>query len=135
MATYFFETITAAQAATFNTAGGDQLVFTNGTSSGAKMTVIYTQPTPLVPETITLIDNSDGRSVTFGPGLQGAGETGHTVIFPDGSNLVVGLDGVAPAANDGPVTGTFFGDGMFGGGGDDTLNAGDGNDLLQGNSG
>ncbi len=92
MATYFFETITAAQAATFNTGGGDQLVFTNGTSSGAKMTVIYTQPTPLVPETITLIDNSDGKSVTFGPGLQGAGETGHVVIFPDGSNLVVGVD-------------------------------------------
>src|SRR4051794_16585004 len=94
MTTYFFESITAAQALAFTTA--DTLVFSNTTSSGSKMSVIYT-PIPATPlnvasETITLTDLADGRSVVFGTGIYGAGETGRVVIFPDGSNLVVGSD-------------------------------------------
>src|SRR5471032_1248695 len=113
MTTYFFESITAAQALAFTSA--DTLVFSNPTSSGAKMTVLYTvipaTPLTVASETVTLTDPTDGHTVVFGPGIQGAGEAGHVVIFPDGSNLIVGNDGPADTA-----LGTAFNDGMFGGG-------------------
>src|ERR1700761_2774202 len=130
MATYFFETITAAQALAFNTAGGDQLVFTNPGSHGSAMTVAYSAGGPTTVPTVTVIDNIDGKSVVFGTGIYGAGEGAHTVIFPDGSNLIIGDNVNADAA-----TGTSLGDGLFGGGGADVLSGGNGGDALQGNSG
>ena len=131
MATYFFETITAAQALAFSST--DSLVFTNSTSSGAKMTVLYTAPTALVSETITVIDNADGHSVVFGPGAQMLGEAGHgSAIFPDGSVLIIGAD---TAGGNDTAAGGGLGDGLFGGSGNDSLSGGNGGDLLQGNSG
>src|SRR5437660_1541453 len=110
MTTFFFESITAAQALAFNSTT-DVLIFVNGTSAGDKMSVTYTV-TPATPLTvastaITLTDLSDGKAVTFGTGVQGLGEAGHTnPIFPDGSTLVVG-DNVANDVG----AGTAFGDG------------------------
>src|SRR5580765_8615650 len=117
MTTFLFETITAAQAATYS-AGADTLVFSNPTSSGAKMTVIYNAGTPLAPPSVTLIDNADGKTVTFGTGIFGEGETANgSIIFQDGSNLVIG-----GAGGDATPIVTANNDGMFGGAGDDTLN-------------
>ncbi|MGZ3402080.1 MAG: calcium-binding protein, partial [Phenylobacterium sp.] len=133
MATFFFETITAAQALGF-TAATDTLVFSNPTSSGSKMTVLYNAATATSAATITLIDNADGHAVTFGSGLAGEGDPATTgaIVFPDGSNLFVGT-----AAADAPSAGTptLFADGLFGGTGNDTLDGSGGNDLLQGNQG
>src|SRR4051812_38326603 len=91
MSTYFFETITAAQALAYQALGNDTLVFTNPTSSGAKMTVLFNPATATAPPTVTLIDNVTGRSVTFGSGILGEGSAGNPIVFPDGSNLLVGL--------------------------------------------
>src|SRR4051794_7890396 len=99
MATYFFETITAAQALGY-TAATDTLVFSNPTSSGSKMTVLYNAATATSAASITLIDNTTGRAVTFGGGIAGEGDAGTTgaIVFPDGSNLFVGTAGAdAPA--------------------------------------
>src|SRR5258708_1469684 len=119
MTTYFFESITAAQALAFNSAS-DVLIFGNATSTGNKMSVSYvvTPATPLTVATtsITLTDLADGKSVTFGTGIQGLGEGGHNPIFPDGSVLVVD-DNVAGNT----AAGSAFGDGMFGGDGNDVL--------------
>src|SRR4051812_34536562 len=73
MATYFFETITAAQALGY-VAATDTLVFSNPTSSGAKMTVLYNAATATSAATVTLIDNTTGRAVVFGTGINGEGE-------------------------------------------------------------
>src|SRR3954462_13425760 len=91
MTTYFFETITAAQATAFD-ATTDALVFGNPTSSGSKMTVLYTvipaTPLNVAGLSITITDNADGISKVFSDKAQGLGET-HVAIFPDGSNLIV----------------------------------------------
>ena len=131
MANYIFETITAAQALAYN-ATNDTLVFTNPTSHGSAMTVIYTAGTALTAPSVTLSDNADGKSVVFGTGIYGEGETGtNALVFPDGSNLVIGSD----TAVDTTSISTTGADGMFGGGGNDTLAGGLGGDLLQGNAG
>src|SRR5579862_2670710 len=124
MATYFFETITAAQALTYS-AATDSIVFTNPAATGAKMTVIYNAGTPATPTvpagspSVTLIDNVDGHTVTFGTGIYGEGGlTNGALIFPDGSNLFVGSTG-ADAANS--TAATTLGDGLFGGDGDDVI--------------
>src|SRR5262249_24429304 len=112
MATYTFETITAAQALTFDSTG-DTLLFTNATSSGSKMTVLYNVATATQPATITLIDNAYGKSVTFGTGVAGLGEAGHTSpVFLDTSTLIVDSD-----TSGGSGTGGAGNDGLFGGGG------------------
>src|ERR1700704_6651190 len=93
MATYFFETITATQALSY-TAATDTLVFSNPTSSGAKMTVLYNAATATSAATITLIDNTTGRAVVFGSSLAGEGDTTNgAVVFPDASNLYIGTPG------------------------------------------
>src|SRR4051812_25939707 len=117
MATYFFETITAAQALGFNATTNDILVFSNPAASGAKTTVLFNAATATSAATITVIDNTTGRSVVFGATLAGEGNpvAGNAVVFPDGSNLFVGTAGndtsVAPQ--------TAFADGLFGGAGND----------------
>src|SRR6478609_8984060 len=106
MATYFFETITAAQALGFTTA--DTLVFTNPLASGSRSTVLYNAATATSAATISLIDNTTGKTVVFGVGVAGEGTaaTG-LVVFPDGSDLFVGT-----TANDAPAgASTSFGDG------------------------
>ena len=133
MATYFFETITAAQALGY-TAATDTLVFGNPTSSGAKTTVTFNAATATSAATETVTDLVTGRSVVFGVGFAGEGDnalTG-TIVFPDGSNLYVG---VAGASNDNPTASTNSTDALFGGDGNDTLNGGNGNDAIQGNAG
>src|SRR6185312_15195348 len=130
MATFFFETITAAQALAFN-ATTDTLVFTNATSSGTKMSVTYNAATATSTATETVIDLVTGRSVVFGSNALQLGEAGHTTpVFGDASTLIIG----SPAAND---TGTIAAasGGAFGGDGNDTLTGGAGGDLLQGNQG
>src|SRR6476659_1993923 len=68
MATYFFETITPAQALSF-TALTDTLVFSNPTSSGNKVSVLYTPGGPVTVPSETVTDLVTGRSVVFGPGF------------------------------------------------------------------
>ena len=131
MANYIFETITAAQALAYN-ATNDTLVFTNPTSHGSAMTVIYTAGTALTAPSVTLSDNADGKSVVFGTGIYGEGETGtNALVFPDGSNLVIGSD----TAVDTTSISTTGADGMFGGGGNDSLAGEGGDDSLVGAAG
>ena len=129
MTTFVFETITAAQALSYSSAS-DALVFTNPTSTGSKMTVLFTAVpgTATVPATtsVTLTDNADGKTVVFGAGI--LGETG--ITFPDGSQLIVGT-----SSGDATLTGGALGDGIFGFDGNDTIDGGAGNDVLQGNAG
>jgi Ca2+-binding RTX toxin-like protein len=148
MPTYFFETITAAQALTYS-AASDTLVFSNPTSSASKTSVIYNAATPTSAATITVTDLVTGRAVTFDTtagavgagtgGIQQEGElTNGAIVFPDGSNLVVGSNSTAPAAPDVVALGsgaTKFADGLFGGDGADTLDGSSGNDVIQGNQG
>ena len=134
MATYFFETITAAQALGF-TAASDTLVFGNPTSSGAKTSVTFNAATATQGATETVTDLVTGRSVVFGTGFAGEGDTATltgTVVFQDGSNLYVGT---TTTLDDTPTASTNFGDALFGGDGNDTLNGGNGNDVIQGNAG
>jgi Ca2+-binding RTX toxin-like protein len=119
VATYFFETITAAQALAFNGAA-DTLVFTSALQSAADERLIFN-----AGGTITVLSNLEGHSVTFGPGLAGAAQ----IIFPDSSQMLVG------SAGGDVLTGGAHGDGLFGGFGDDTLNGGPGDDALQGGPG
>lgn len=134
MATYTFGSITAAQALSFAVAV-DSLAFTSAASSGNQMSVAYTPATANSAPTVTLIDLTDGRAVVFGTTAGGTGilaEGGQAtgqVLFADGSSLFIG----GPAADH--AVGTTQGDGLFGGGGDDTLSSGAGRDLLQGNQG
>src|ERR1700735_666420 len=112
MATFIFETITAAQALAFDAATGDNLVFSNGASHGSAMTISYVAATALTPAEVVVTDTIDGHSVTFGAGVEGLGDPGlGAAIFSDGSTLVVGSNTAGDNA-----TGTALGDAMFGGG-------------------
>src|SRR3569623_1415018 len=109
MATYVFETMTAAQAATY-ASSTDQILFTNSPSHAYTMSVAFIttgeppSATTLGSTTVTgatLTDLIDGKSVTFGTGILGESD----FIFPDGSKLLVGATGVDA------VSGTTAGDG------------------------
>ncbi|HEX4708874.1 hypothetical protein [Phenylobacterium sp.] len=119
MASYVFETITAAQALSFNGAL-DTLVFTSPIQTGSSERLIFD-----ANGTITVFSNVAGLRAIFGPGLAGAGQ----IIYPDGSEMLVG----SPGAD--VLTGGAHGDGLFGGFGDDTLIGGAGDDALQGGPG
>jgi hypothetical protein len=71
VATFFFETITAAQALAFNGAA-DTLVFTSSSQIAANQRLLFN-----AGGTIGLF-STNGHSVTFGPGLAGA-----QILFPD----------------------------------------------------
>jgi Ca2+-binding RTX toxin-like protein len=117
VATFVFETITAAQALAFNGAA-DTLVFTSASQIAANQRLIFDA------EGTIRVFSTNGLSATFGPGLAGA-----QIIFPDSSQMLVGSSG-------GDVlTGGAHGDGLFGGYGADTLNGGAGDDVLQGGPG
>ena len=119
VATYNFETITPAQALSFNGAS-DTLVFTSASQTGASERLLFN-----ADGAITVLSDIGGLRATFGPGLAGAGQ----IIYPDGSLMLVGSPG-------GDVlTGGSRGDGLFGGFGNDTLIGGGGDDALQGGPG
>src|SRR5258706_3951188 len=118
MASYVFETITAAQALSFNGAS-DSLAFTNAPESAANERLIFN-----AGGTIRVLGTT-GDVVTFGPGLAGAAQ----IIFPDSSQMLLG------SSSADVLTGGAGRDGLFGGLGADTLNGGAGDDALQGGPG
>ena len=122
MASFDFETITPAQAASFD-AAADSLTFRSAGATGAMVTVAYLPASGATPEQVAV--TLAGQTVTFGAGLEG--EAG--ISFADGSRLSVG----GPGAD--IIVGTALADGLFGGLGDDSIAGGPGNDLLQGNQG
>lgn len=117
MATYSFDTITAAQALAF--APGDALALPSGTATQAS--VIYDASGSI---TIAL----GARTIQFSGALATASQTAF-FNFGDGTHLYIG-DGAANVAssNDGGVAA------IFGGPGDDSLTLGNGG-LAQGNQG
>jgi Ca2+-binding RTX toxin-like protein len=124
MATYFFETITDAQAASFD-ATADNLVFGQTGERANTTTVVYNAATATAGASITLISGLTGKTVTF----DAADFAGETPIFPDSSVLFVG------DTNNNTNTGSDGGDGLYGGSGNDTLSGGISADLIQGNQG
>jgi Ca2+-binding RTX toxin-like protein len=122
MATYIFETITAAQASAITTA--DNVVVQSG--NAAQASVVYNAATPTTSDTISL--TIGGKTVTFAPAVATIAQNGN-VVMPDGSLLYIGYTG-----NDAFTAGTTA-DGLFGGTGTDTLDGSSGNDVLQGNQG
>jgi Ca2+-binding RTX toxin-like protein len=134
MATYFFATITDAQAATYN-AANDTLVFQTPGERANITTVRFNPASAVSTATVSIISGLTGRTVTFGEGMKGEGfnlaDPG--VIFPDGSSLFVGTD-----ANDAVNHAAVMGDpnsGFYGGIGNDTFDGLAGNDLFHGNQG
>lgn len=122
MATYDFFTIDPRIAP--NITSADQLTFSSGTATD--VTVIYVSSSDIQ---ITL----DGRTVDFGPAVaaMSQGQPAGAFMFADGSLLFIGDDG-----NNRFVQGAVDrNEAVFGGAGDDTLEAGDGINLIQGNAG
>jgi Ca2+-binding RTX toxin-like protein len=119
MATYAFETITAAEALSITAA--DTLTFASGPSN--QVTVLYN-----AGGTVTIV--AGARAVEFASTVAAVSMAGR-LQTSDGSRLWIGDLGaettLAPAS---PGD-----DGLYGGAGNDRLDGGDGNDLLQGNTG
>jgi Ca2+-binding RTX toxin-like protein len=124
VSTYFFETITSAQALAFN-GQVDTLVFSNPRSTGASVRVTFNPASDNGPASLTVWDLSGGRIVVFGTGLEAL----RSPVFPDGSAL-----GVATPAGS-QITDGPLGDGTFGLPGPDTLHGLGGDDVLQGGQG
>jgi len=119
VATYFFSTMTGAQAAAYS-AAVDNLVYDQTGENAATTIVALDESTGQ----ITLTSSLTGKSLTFQ-----AGAAGEAPIFPDSSVLVL------PAAASSVLTGGATADGLYGGGGSDTLNGQAGDDVLDGGSG
>src|SRR5262245_50553068 len=130
MATFFFESITDAQAATYSSAT-DTLVFLGGGESAKTTTIRFNAATATSGPTISVISGVTGRTVVFGAGL--AGEAG--TVFPDSSTLYVGTTGADTQAGDALGGGGSTTDGLYGGEGNDSLVGGGAGDVLQGNQG
>src|SRR5436190_15461771 len=113
MATFFFETITDAQAAAYN-ATTDTLVF-GQTGERANITTVRFNPaTATSAATITLISGLTGKTVTFAGTL-----AGELPIFPDGSQLFIGTTaGETFNSTTGAPADPATGDGLYGGLGD-----------------
>ena len=124
VATYTFETITAAQAMAFN-GQVDSLVFSNPASTGASTRVTFNPATSAGPATLSVLDVSDNHLVVFGVGLEGM----RFPVYPNGSALGVESPG------GGELFASSLGDGIFGIGGADTLHGLGGDDVLQGGQG
>jgi Ca2+-binding RTX toxin-like protein len=129
VATFFFETMTQADANTYHGAGlgvgSDLIIFSSGPASLA--TVLFNPLTVNGPPSVTVIYG--GNSLTFADDATTIRGQLNLSLFPDNSQLYIGTTG-----NDSSV-GTGGSDGLFGGLGDDTMSGGAGNDLLQGNQG
>lgn len=116
MTTFQFETITAQQAQGISQF--DTVTFAGGSANRATVTYGLNSATIKVGDT----------SVVFGPFITTVSANGN-LEFSDGSKLFIG----DAAANN--VTLGALNDAMFGGDGNDALNAGEGANLLQGNAG
>jgi Ca2+-binding RTX toxin-like protein len=123
LATYFFDTITTAQAAAFNPAF-DILVFRDAGASSLNTTPAFLQATATSVAAVAL--TSGGVTKLFAPGAYGA----NTFVFPDSSRLYLGND---TAEN--VVAQVGQSSALFGNMGADTLTGGDKADVLQGNQG
>jgi Ca2+-binding RTX toxin-like protein len=125
-----FETMTSADAASYN-AAGDQIVFSNPAAHATAIQVAFT-PSATTPGTVSgvvITDLTTGHSLTFGALIMGEND----FAFPDASKLVVGTTGAdATLTNLATFTGGIA---MFGSFGDDVLKAGPGAAVLQGNQG
>ena len=124
MSTYFFETITAAQALAFD-GQVDRLVFTNPAATGANTRVTFNPATATSQASLTVLDVTTGHVVVFGVGLEGL----RFPVYPNGSALGVSIPSGAEFL-DSPL-----GDGNFGLAGPDTLHGLGGDDVLQGGQG
>lgn len=116
MASYSFQTITAAEAAAYNGAN-DSLSFGAGSATTATVTYLAN------PEQAAI--TFGGQTVNFGTGVYGDRD----LTFSNGGTIYIGA---ASAEN---VTGGAFDDFLYGGDGADILDGGDGNDAMQGNQG
>jgi len=121
MATYSFDTISAAQAAAIS--ASDTLTLAGGRSNA--VTILY------APDGATITMIVGDRTVIFGPSLSGI-SLGGRLLVADGSRLFIGdnqANSLALAAD------SATDDGAYGGPGDDSMDTGGGADLLQGNAG
>ncbi|MBJ7411643.1 MAG: hypothetical protein JHD15_14940, partial [Phenylobacterium sp.] len=129
VATYFFEEMTAAQAASFNSAT-DQMIFTNQTVTAAQVSVSFVPFTVNTPDYVILTAPTKTLQFSDPNGFRATSNMGGSAaIFADSSLLYAGTTG------DDTVQGGSAADGLYGGTGDDSLRGGDGNDVLQGNQG
>jgi Ca2+-binding RTX toxin-like protein len=122
MATYAFETITAAQAQ--NIVASDTLTFTGGPANRVQLTYSPLE-LPVVPRIDVTVG---GRTVAFGTELSALSKAGRA-SFADGSKLVVG------DASSERLVGTNGGDAIYSGAGNDSVDGGAGDDFIQGNQG
>src|SRR5687767_2693727 len=113
VATYFFDTMTDAQASSFN-AAVDSLVVSSPLETPAGFVVTIDE----AGGPITLASGQTGKTLTF------ADLAGETMFFSDGAELALGTTG----GDD--VQGSGVADALYGAGGDDTLDGGTGADLL-----
>ncbi|MDP3405167.1 MAG: calcium-binding protein [Brevundimonas sp.] len=129
MATYTFETISAAQALAFNPVS-DSLTFSTPGTSASHIMVGVDQNSGRLSITSELT----GRSVIFGAALNGR----ETVTFGDGSRLMFGSSYPEPlqgSAGRDLMAGTSGADQLAGGAGNDTLIGGSERDELTGGEG
>jgi Ca2+-binding RTX toxin-like protein len=137
VATFTFETMTAAQAVSYN-AATDQIVFSNPSAHATAIQVTFdttiTPPSPTIAGSTvvsgaTITDLTTGHAVTFGSGV--LGET--DFVFGDGSKLFVGTadPDTTPAsfARVRAQTAAFLSSG------DDVFTAGAKGGVIQGNQG
>src|SRR5947207_532315 len=130
MATYNFETISATDALAYDKAT-DALIFSNPTSSGNKVSVIFTAATFTTPATTTVTDLVTGRVVGNGANFaQGnIGDDIITAATATGANTLLG------GQDNDSITGSTFGDTISGDLGNDTLIGNGGNDSVFGQAG
>jgi Ca2+-binding RTX toxin-like protein len=118
MTTFHFETITAAQALAITSA--DTVILGDATPISASVLYDTTDPdVTVIAGAHTVVFGAAVETLSMVGGLHGA----------DGSTLFIG------DASLNSFTAGATNDALFGGGGDDALNAGEGNNLLQGNAG
>lgn len=123
MATYFFDNISAGQAAAFDPLR-DTLIFRDTGASSLSVTPIFTAATAVSPAQVAI--TSGGVTKTFPAGPYGA----NTFVFPDSSRLYLGDETAQNVVGQAGRSNA-----LFGGGGDDTLTGAERADLLQGNQG
>src|SRR3989344_5693319 len=123
MANYFLETITAAQALSYN-AATEQLAFQDANASASQVTVLYIPAAGADPARVSLTYN--GVTKIFGTGIYGEND----FFFTNGSVLFVG----DPAGGE-TQSGASAMDGLYGGDGADSLAGLEGANFIQGNAG
>jgi Ca2+-binding RTX toxin-like protein len=125
VATYFFETISPAQALAFDGAS-DTLVFNAADATATDIRFSINPATFTAPSTtVTVTSLVENRSVVFGLNLGGP----RGFIFADGSSALYG------SADAESFTGGPMADQLIGGGGADNLNGGAGGDIIIGGAG